>query len=147
MALFARFWWSSWSHLKSLNSEKEKIVLKTKTLKQHCLQMKDIEKIIIEIKENNIGHSNMAYLLYKLTSTIPKDMWMQNINIQEKSAILTVKAPAGKQSVLLPLLNRMKIFKVTSSKTKRFSDGTENILITLVFKDKIKPKLEDKKND
>ena len=141
--LFARFWWNSWSHLQSLHVEKKKIERKTEKLKRNCLNMKEIDDLITEVKETSVGHANMAYFLYKLTSTIPKDMWMQNINIQDKSAILTVKAPAGKQSTLLPLLNRMKTFKVTSSKTKRFSDGTENILVTLAFKDKIKPKTEE----
>ena len=142
-ALFARFWWNSWSHLQSLYAEKKKVERKTEKLKTNCLNMKQIDDLITEVQGTNIGHANMAYFLYKLTSIIPKDMWIQNINIQDKSAILTIKAPAGKQSTLLPLLNRMKTLKVSSSKTKRFSDGTENILVTLAFKDRIKPKTED----
>jgi hypothetical protein len=144
LALFARFWWSSWSKLQAVKNEQAAVEDKIVRVRKSLLKLKKIQKVMDEIHQEDIGNPNMAYLIYRLSSVIPKSMWMQNMNIKEKSAVITVKSPAGKQSTLLPFLNNMKIFKVTNSNTKRFSDGTENILVTLEFKNKIKPPQEHK---
>jgi len=145
LGLFARFWWTSWSKLQSIKTENLHVSDKNTKIRKHILKLKKIQQVIEEINEEDIGNPNMAYLIYRLTNVIPKEMWLQNMNIKEKSAIITVKAPAGKQSTLLPYLNNMKLFKVSNSNTKRFSDGTENILVTLEFKNKIKPPQEHSK--
>jgi len=144
LGLFGRFWWTSWSKLQSVKNELITVNEKTTSIRKHLVKLKKIEDVMAEIRQEDIGNPNMAYLIYRLSGVIPKTMWIQNLNIKEKSAVITIKSPAGKQSTLLPFLNNMKIFKVTNSNTKRFSDGTENILVTLVFKNKIKPPQEQK---
>ena len=131
--LGGRYWWDSWSKLNSIKVEHEKIDSQISRLQETSSKLDEIEKLIVELEEAEVGNNRMAKSLHLLSRIIPKDMWLAHFSTRGRSMDISVKAPSGKQSKLVTLLNKTGVFKVVNSYTRRNSDGTENIYIHLEF--------------